>query len=55
MTFEDREFDESAYQNQAVRELGTDHRSVRCSHDDIARAVPDVVWRTERPILRPLA
>ncbi len=52
VTFEDGEFDESAYQDRAARELGTEHRSVRCSHDDIADAFPDVVWRTERPILR---
>jgi asparagine synthase (glutamine-hydrolysing) len=52
VTFDDPEFDESAYQNEAVRFLGTEHQEARCTHDDIARVFPDVVWHTEKPILR---
>jgi asparagine synthase (glutamine-hydrolysing) len=50
--FDDPEFDESRYQNEAVRFLGTHHQEVRCTRADIGRVFPDVVWHAERPILR---
>ncbi len=52
VTFEDAEFDESAYQAEVVAQLGTQHQSVRCSFDDIGRVFPDVIWHAEKPILR---
>ena len=52
VVFDDPEFDESSHQNEAVRYLDTDHQEVRCSNSDIARVFPDVIWHTERPILR---
>ena len=52
MSFDDPEFDESGYQDEAVRFLGTHHQEVRCTAADIGRVFPDVVWHTERPILR---
>jgi asparagine synthase (glutamine-hydrolysing) len=52
VTFDDAEFDESAFQREAVRFLGTDHQEVRCTYDDIGEVFPDVVWHTEKPILR---
>ncbi len=52
VTFEDPEFDESAWQNEVVARLGTDHQAIRCSYDDIARVLPDVVRHAEKPILR---
>jgi asparagine synthase (glutamine-hydrolysing) len=50
--FEDAELDEGAFQNDAVRFLGTEHQYVRCTRGDIARVFPDVIWHTEKPILR---
>jgi asparagine synthase (glutamine-hydrolysing) len=50
--FEDEEFDESPYQQEAVRFLNTSHTDVRCSYADIARVFPEVVWHTEQPIVR---
>ncbi len=50
--FDDLEFDESPYQDEAIAFLQTDHSSVRCSHEDIGRVFSDVVWHTEQPILR---
>ena len=50
--FEDVEFDESPYQDEAIAFLQTDHSSVRCSYDDIGGVFSDVVWHTEQPILR---
>jgi asparagine synthase (glutamine-hydrolysing) len=35
-----------------VRFLGTEHRRMRCTRADIARIFPEVVWHTEKPILR---
>ena len=52
VTFETPEFDESAYQQEMVRALGTAHQSVACTASDIARLFPDVILHAERPILR---
>jgi asparagine synthase (glutamine-hydrolysing) len=52
IAFGDAEFDESSHQQQVVKALGTDHHEVRCSHDDIARVMPEVVWHAETPLLR---
>jgi len=52
VTFDDSEFDESAWQDQVVKHLGTEHQAIRCSYDDIARVLPEVVRHAEKPILR---
>ena len=52
VTFDEAEFDESGYQQEAVRFLHTDHRDFRCSSVDIGRVFPEVVWHAETPILR---
>jgi asparagine synthase (glutamine-hydrolysing) len=52
VTFDDPEFDESSYQNELIGFLETDHQEVRCSCEDIGRVFPDVIWHTEKPILR---
>ncbi|MDP1948346.1 MAG: asparagine synthase (glutamine-hydrolyzing) [Nitrospirota bacterium] len=52
IAFEDKEFDESSFQNEASQFLGTDHQGVICSSQDIGRAFPEVIWHTEKPVLR---
>ncbi len=52
VTFDSAEHDESAFQAEMVRALGTEHTSIATSGDDIARAFPGVVQAAERPILR---
>src|SRR6266704_3007132 len=52
VTFDDAEFDESGYQDDVARFLGTDHHQVHCAYDNIARIFPAVIWHTEKPILR---
>jgi asparagine synthase (glutamine-hydrolysing) len=52
ITFDDREFDESAYQQQASAFLETQHSQVGCSHADIARVFPEVIQHTEQPLVR---
>ena len=50
--FENPEFDESVFQQEVVQRLGTEHHTIRCSHDDIGRIFPQVIRHTETPILR---
>ncbi|MFO1300383.1 MAG: asparagine synthase (glutamine-hydrolyzing) [Burkholderiaceae bacterium] len=52
VTFDQGEFDESGYQDEVVRLLATEHQAVRCTLDDIARVLPDVIWHAEKPLLR---
>jgi asparagine synthase (glutamine-hydrolysing) len=52
VSFDDAEFDESAYQREASTFLRTQHSDVPCSCEDIARVFPDVIRHTEQPILR---
>jgi len=50
--FDDPEFDERRYQREAVNYLNTAHEEIRCSHQDIGRVFPEVIWHTEKPLLR---
>jgi asparagine synthase (glutamine-hydrolysing) len=52
LRFEDAEYDETQFQRQMSAHLGSDHHEVVVSRGDIARAFPDVIAHTERPILR---
>lgn len=50
--FRDRDFDETEYQNEAVKFLNTRHKSITCSSEDISRSFPRVIWHTETPVTR---
>ncbi len=50
--FETAEFDETQYQQEVVRALGTDHDSVTCTRAGIGHVFPDVIRHAERPVLR---
>ena len=52
ISFEAPEFDESSFQREAVRFLDTEHQDFRCTKNQIAEIFPDVVWHTEKPVLR---
>jgi asparagine synthase (glutamine-hydrolysing) len=52
IAFENPDFDESGFQLQMAKHLGTEHRVIHCTHSDIGRVFPDVLWHTETPILR---
>lgn len=52
LRFADAEYDETEYQRLMAEYLGSDHREVVVSRDDIADAFPAVIWHAERPILR---
>jgi len=50
--FEDKDFDESRYQEEAVKYLNTNHRAISCTSKEIAEAFPRVVWHSETPLTR---
>ncbi|HOG57537.1 MAG TPA: asparagine synthase (glutamine-hydrolyzing) [Bacteroidales bacterium] len=50
--FEDKDFDESKFQEEAVRYLNTNHRAISCTSKEIAEAFPRVVWHSETPLTR---
>jgi asparagine synthase (glutamine-hydrolysing) len=50
--FDDKDFDETSYQNEAVRYLNTRHRSIICTSEDISKIFPKVIWHTEIPVTR---
>jgi asparagine synthase (glutamine-hydrolysing) len=52
LRFQDAEYDETGYQRLMATRLGSEHHEVVVSRTDIARVFPDVIWHTERPILR---
>jgi asparagine synthase (glutamine-hydrolysing) len=52
VTFQDAEFDESVYQKDVIDLLQTEHRAVRCTHQDICNVFPKIIWHTETPLLR---
>jgi asparagine synthase (glutamine-hydrolysing) len=52
LRFEDAEYDETPFQRQMAARLGTDHAEVLVTRRDIARVFPEVIFHTERPILR---
>lgn len=52
VTFDSAEHDESSFQQEMVRALGTEHSSVACRPADIADLFPDVIRHAERPIIR---
>ncbi len=52
VTFEDKEYDESIYQKEMSKLLGTMHHEVKCTYNDINANFPKVIWHSEKPILR---
>jgi len=52
VSFDDPEFDESPYQEEASSTLNTQHSDMRCSYDDIAGVFPEVIWFAEQPVIR---
>ena len=52
VAFDDKRFDESDYQMEMSKALGTKHHQIRCSYKDIGENFPDVIWHAEKPVLR---
>jgi asparagine synthase (glutamine-hydrolysing) len=52
ITFDDKEFDESIYQNDMVRYINSEHHSVNITYEKIDQAFPEAVYHFERPVFR---
>lgn len=52
VTFDEAELDESAFQNDVVQALGTEHATVRATTSLIGAVFPQVVWHAETPVVR---
>lgn len=52
VTFDDPNFDESAFQLRMSNLLGARHEIVHATHADIGRIFPSVIWHTEAPVMR---
>jgi asparagine synthase (glutamine-hydrolysing) len=52
LRFDDAEYDETGHQRTMAAYLGSDHREVLVTRDDIARVFPEAIFHTERPVLR---
>ena len=52
LRFTDAEYDETEFQRLMAAHLGSDHREITVSRDDIAEVFPSVIRHAERPILR---
>ncbi len=52
LSFDDKALDESVFQQEVAQQLGTEHHVIRCGAADIGRAFDDVIWHSERPIVR---
>jgi len=52
LRFADAEYDETRYQRLVASETGSEHHEVTVSRSDIADVFPEVIYHTERPILR---
>ena len=52
VTFTDDRFDETSFQSMAIEALRTEHRSIRCSEQQLGAIFPEVIWHTETPVLR---
>lgn len=52
IAFSTKEFNESDFQQEMARHLGTNHQVIHCTPEDIGRTFPEVIWHTESPILR---
>jgi len=50
--FDEGAFDEGKHQELMVARLGTDHTEIRATNEQIGAALPDVLWHTEKPLLR---
>jgi asparagine synthase (glutamine-hydrolysing) len=50
--FDDAEFDETPYQRMMIEYLKSDHSEIMCERKGIASIFSDVIYHTERPVLR---
>jgi asparagine synthase (glutamine-hydrolysing) len=52
ITFDDPRFDESDFQREVAKNVGSIHAIAAITPDSIAHSFPEVLWHTETPLLR---
>ena len=52
LRFKEAEFDETDYQRQMAERIDSHHEEVVVAREDIAEIFPEVIYHTERPVLR---
>jgi asparagine synthase (glutamine-hydrolysing) len=52
VAFTDKNYDERRYQDEMVKFLKTDHHVVEATYQNISESFKDVVWLTEKPMIR---
>jgi asparagine synthase (glutamine-hydrolysing) len=52
VVFNDPKFDERSYQNEMVNKIGTNHRIIEATYDNIGNEFSNVVWYSEKPMTR---
>src|SRR3990172_136018 len=52
VAFEDKDYDESPYQREMASDHSVEHHEVMCKYSDIGDNLPEVIWHTEKPVLR---
>jgi asparagine synthase (glutamine-hydrolysing) len=52
VSFSDSNYDEGAFQRKMADFLGTEHKGVTCGYSDIGDIMPQVVWHSEKPLIR---
>jgi len=52
IAFDDPRFDESDFQREVARDVGSMHAIAAITQGSIAESFPDVLWHTETPLLR---
>ncbi|MGV3583389.1 MAG: asparagine synthase (glutamine-hydrolyzing) [Methylophilus sp.] len=55
LQFEDTEFDETEFQTHMVKKIGCKHTQLTIKHQDIADSFEQVIFHTEKPLLRTAA
>jgi len=50
--FQDKAFDETAYQKEVSNRFNTNHTAFKCSSAEISQYFADTIWHTEFPLLR---
>ncbi len=50
--FENEDYDEGSFQNEMVDYLNVNHSKINATNNDIGSNLEDVLWHTEKPLLR---
>ena len=52
MGFRESDFDETSFQEELIRFLGTDHKRIIIDSDQVRKYFPETIWHCEKPLLR---